>query len=188
MPVIASIDGTARRIYLDPAAAVGGVLSFHTVEQIYQEYRALRRTDEALRRFAPLLRAEGLVPKGGGKFTPRYIVLLAGTKLVIPVGVDVVNVSGEVLTDDQTAPFATDLLTGPVVINYEPPEAEVIQVAGGSGLSPAQATQLIELWRLLGLDPAAPLVATPAAINAGPDIELTLTGDGVTSSTATRQP
>jgi hypothetical protein len=188
MAKIASIDGPTRRIFLDPAAAVGGVLSFHTVEDIYQEYRGRRRTDEALRQFAPLMRAEGNVAKGGGKFTPRYIVLLDGAKLVIPVGPDTVNVSGEVLTDDQTVPFAIDLLSDPVVINYAPPEAEVIQVASGSGLSVEQATQLLELWRVLGLDPAAPLVATPATISAGPDIALTLTGDGVTSATATRQP
>lgn len=187
MPIIDTIDGASRLIYLDAAAVSGGALSFHTVEDIYKEYRVMRRTNENVRKFAPLLRADGNVAKGGGRFTPRYITLLDGAKIVVPDGIGTVNVAGEVLTDDQSVPFDTSLATGPVIINYAPPEAEVIQVATGSGLSPTEQAQLIDVWRRFGLDPAAPLVATPAAITAG-DIEIVLTGDGLTSSTATRQP
>lgn len=47
---------------------------------------------------------------------------------------------------------------------------------------------LSEVWKALGLDPANPVTATPAGITIGAGIEIVLTGDGETTSTATRQP
>lgn len=133
MALIASINGTTRRVYLNPAAAAGGVITFHPTDNLYTEYRALRRTTEAYRRFNALLNASGNVPKGGGKFTPRYTLLLSGTKVVIPAGVPGVIITGELLTDDGSDPFDTSLVTGPCVIRYQPAEAEIIAVSGGGG-------------------------------------------------------
>lgn len=65
--------------------------------------------------------------------------------------------------------------------------AGAVVVTSGSGLSTPQAVQLAEMWRRFGLDPTRPLVSTASSINVGPEIAIALTGDGVTTSTATRQ-
>jgi hypothetical protein len=162
-PVILSIDGEARLIYLDPAAAVNGVLSFHPIDDIYIEYRNRRRVEPDIRQYSPLLEAAGMVPKGGGKFTPRYILLLNGTKIVIPDQLTGVVVTGEVLTDDQTNPFDTSLVTGPVLIQYQPSEAEVIQVGGGEGVADWITLEKAQLRYRLGIDgtKSVPVSSTP---------------------------
>lgn len=128
MALIQFIDGPARLIYLNPLAAVSGEIAFHPVDDLYAEYRAYRRTVEAIRAYSPLMAAAGNVPKGGGKYTPRYTLLLDGTKVVIPNGVARVRVQGELLTDDQTDQFDVSHITNAVLILYQPSEAEVIKV------------------------------------------------------------
>lgn len=200
MGLIASIDGATRRVYLDAAEAVGGVLSFHPTIDMYAAYKMLRAADESVRPFDAFMRAEGNLPKGGGKFTPRFTMLLSGTKVVIPAGVTEVNVTGELLTDDGSRPFDTSLITGPCVINYQPAEAEVIKVtASGNEYSLEQigsavwanatgaavAARLAEAWGRLGLDPSAPLVTGETSITFG-DIALALSQAG-SAVTLTRQ-
>jgi hypothetical protein len=137
--LIASINGVTRRVYLDAAEAIDGVLTFHPTADLYAAYKALRAADESARPFDAFMKAEGNLPKGGGKFTPRFTMLLAGTKVVIPAGVTEVNVTGELLTDDGSKPFDTALVTGPCIINYQPAEAEVIKLtASGNEYSLAQ--------------------------------------------------
>lgn len=157
MAVIDYIDGTGRLVYLAaPAGSPTGALSFHPVDDVYVEYRALRRTVEEYRKYDPFMEAAGKVPKGGGRFTPRYLLLLNGTKLVIPSGVSEVNVTGEVLTDDQSSPFDTSLAGGPVIINYTPPEAEVIEVVVGGGGAPTAEQNAAAVWaHATGVDVAA---------------------------------
>jgi hypothetical protein len=169
MPVIHHIDGVAREVHLDPLAAVGGVISFHPVDDLYVEYRELRRLDESLRAFVPFMEAAGNVPKGGGKFTPRYLVLLGGTKIVIPAGITTVNVTGELLTDDQSYPFDTSLVSSPLTINYAPAEAEVIKiVASGNEYS------LVEIANAV----LAQLMATYIPVDAKRVNGETVIGDG----------
>ena len=51
-----------------------------------------------------------------------------------------------------------------------------------------QNTQLEELWKLQGLDGSDPMTVTPSARSTqSGDIDLAITGDGVTTSTVTRQ-
>ncbi len=61
-------------------------------------------------------------------------------------------------------------------------------IAVGSGLSGAQATQLIELWRLQGLDISNPMTVTPTTRDAGAGIGQAISGDGVNTTTVTRDP
>ena len=77
MAVIQSIDGPNRLIYLHPDTVDA---TWEPVE-LYREYRALRRTDQALRGYNPFLRMEGNIPKGGGKATPRYMLMIEGTRI-----------------------------------------------------------------------------------------------------------
>lgn len=64
---------------------------------------------------------------------------------------------------------------------------ELLATAGSGGLSPTQVTMLTELWRIRGLDPANPVTVTTAQESAG-SIVLDISGDGINTSTLTRQP
>lgn len=67
--------------------------------------------------------------------------------------------------------------------------AGLITVTSGSGLSAAQATQLLELWQLQGLQLGNEMTVTPSQRKVADDtIDLTLSGDGETTSTVTREP
>lgn len=142
MAVVASFDGVLRHVNL-----LSGVTEFHPIEDIYREYREARRTDEALRKWDPFMRGEGNIAKGGGKFTPRYLVMLDGAKIV-PFDEDgTITVTGEVITDDPDLdPDPIDLAhigTRKVYIKYAPSEAEIIQVAtGAAALTPQQEAEL----------------------------------------------
>jgi len=106
----------------------GGVLTFHPTIDLYSAYKTLRAADESIRPYNPFLRADGNLPKGAGKYTPRFTMLLEGTKVVIPANATTVNVTGELLTDDGSTPFDMSLIAGPCTVNYQPAEAEIIKV------------------------------------------------------------
>ena len=120
------IDGLTRRIYLKE-----GVSDFYPIEDIYHEYRNLRRTDESLRKWEPFLLAEGNVSKGGGAFTPRYVMLLEGTK-IIPFNESLqVNQLGDMITDNADVdPILYDVqyITVGKTIFIKPSESETIQL------------------------------------------------------------
>jgi len=144
-PVVDSWDGINRLIYLKE-----GVSDYFPIEDIYHEYRYNRRTDEDLRKYEPLLRAEGNIPKGAGAFTPRYVVLLDGTKIVPYDEVLRINQLGDMITDDPDVDpslYDTSTLTVPKVIFIKPSEAETILIeVGMSSLEIGQA-----VWNSLTL-------------------------------------
>lgn len=81
MSYISTINGSTRKIYLSTDNVVGGVLSFHPVDDLYPEYKALRANNETTRPYNALVSAEGNKPKGRGKFTPRYLLMLESSKI-----------------------------------------------------------------------------------------------------------
>ena len=125
-PIVDSWDGPNRRIYLK-----AGVSDIFPMEDLYHEYRNARRLDEDFRKYEPLMRAEGNIPKGGGAFTPRYVVLLLGTK-VIPFDEDTrINQLGDMITDDPDTDSDLYDLTGfvnPIRVFIQPSESEIIQL------------------------------------------------------------
>lgn len=149
MAVIDHLDTTNKLIYL-----LNGVRSYHPVDDLYHEVRALRRTDENLQKFLVPVIAAGNVPKGGGKYTPRYIIMQNGWRIVPEDTDHTLNVTGEQLTAEGGAgPDCFDftvLSAGTkITVNYEPPAAEVITVAGGSGLDQAQDATLTLIRKFL---------------------------------------
>ncbi len=125
-PVVDAWDGTARLIFLKQ-----GVSDYYPIEDLYHEYRNERRTNEDLRKYEPFLRAEGNIPKGAGAFTPRYVVLLDGTKIVPYDEVLRINQLGDMITDDPDVDpslYDVSTLTVPKVIFIKPSEAETIQL------------------------------------------------------------
>ncbi len=140
-PVVETWDGSARRIRLKM-----GVTTFHPITDLYHEYRYQRSTNEAFRVWEPLIRAEGNVAKGAGLFTPRYLVLLLGTKIMPYDESDTLTQDGEILTDDpDTDPsiYDTSELTVPKTIFVKPVGAEVITVATGSGVTDEDKDDII---------------------------------------------
>ena len=133
MPVVQSWDGTARRIYLLP-----DVTEFHPIEDVYTEYRIERRTNEAFRNYNPFMEAYGNIPKGGGKATPRYLVLLDGVKIV-PYDQNILIVTtGEMISDNpevDPAVFDVSDRTNPVKIFLSPADAEIVYVEIPSPIS-----------------------------------------------------
>jgi len=125
-PVVLSWDGANRRIFLR-----AGVSDIYPIEDLYHEYRNSRRTDESLRKWDALMRAEGNIKKGGGAFTPRYVVLLDGTK-VVPFNESLqVNQLGDMITDDPDVdPTLYDVsgLTVAKPIFIKPSNAETVQL------------------------------------------------------------
>lgn len=130
-PVVDSWDGEARLIYLK-----SGVTTFNWIDDIYKEYRYWRRTDESSRKWLPFMRASGNEPKGGGKFTPRYVTLLDGAR-VVPWDENVlITVTGEGITDNADVdpdPFNTSTRTQPVKLYITPPTSELVLVEVGGG-------------------------------------------------------
>ena len=125
-PVVSVWDGVNRRAYLSQ-----GVSDFYPIEDIYHEYRHARRTDEELRKYNALMRAEGNISKGAGAFTPRYVVLLEDFKL-IPYNESLqINQLGDMITDDPDTDatlYDISTLTTAKPIFIKPSEAETIQL------------------------------------------------------------
>ena len=116
--------------------------------EVYQEMRDDRQATEASRKYDPLMKMDGYIPKGGGRFTPRYATMLDGAKIVPVDGgtAPITTITGEIITDDQTAFIDTSPLTVWPQIDYQPPEAEIIEVQTG-GLSEANiATIATAVW------------------------------------------
>lgn len=124
-PVIDYIDGTNRRIYLR-----SGIISFHPVDDIYKEIRNLRRLDESLRPFDMFVQAGGNLEKSPGNFTPRFLILRLGTKIVPAGDQQTMQILGEVFTDDPGDTPVFDISTLPggtnIFFDYTPSNAELI--------------------------------------------------------------
>lgn len=145
MAVIDHIDGPNRDIYL----SADTVLADFQPMDAYKEMRALRRTDESLRKFDLFLQAKGYEPTGGGKFTARYVVQLDGTRFVPYDTSHELTVIGTVITDDGqsgVACFDRSPLSPSVVvdINYIPPQVEIIEL-GTSGLTPEESAAILQI-------------------------------------------
>jgi len=125
-PVVSSWDGANRRAYL-----AEGVSDFYPIEDIYHEYRNQRRLDHGLRKYEPLLKAAGNIPKGGGAFTPRYVVLLEGFKLIPFNETLQLNQLGDMITDDPDTDATLYDVSGLTVakpIFIKPSNAETVQL------------------------------------------------------------
>jgi hypothetical protein len=67
-------------------------------------------------------------------------------------------------------------------------QAGVLVQGTGSGLDAAQTTQLLEIWRTLGLELGNKITITPTGLDSDDaTIDINFTGDGVTSTVMDRQ-
>lgn len=145
MPLIDTIDGPARRIYLGVDSVSADVVPM----DIYTEMRTLRRTDENLRKYDLFLSGEGKVPKGGGTFTERYVQCLLGTRIVPYDTSHTLKIVSAIITDDgqqgiacfDRSPLSPATL---VDIDYQPQQVEVIEIITGGGIgTPAEVADAV---------------------------------------------
>ena len=171
-PVIGYVDPGQKRIFL----AIG-VREYHPVVDIYTEIRHLRRTDENHRWYDMPVFASGNVPKGGGKFTPRFAIFRNGWRIVPADETHALYITGEQITDDgQSGPSIMDTsLLSPgtnVTIHYEPPASELVRADEEiAALQKAAYFNKVVLDKTFGVAGTLPPIGTQAQpVNNVPDL------------------
>lgn len=170
-----TIDGPNQIIQLDGATEV----SVRAIYSAWVDWTALSDNGKFLEAFTTI---------ADPPTVPVYATLVNGWR-VRPLGGDYTLTlnDGFLYVFGGGDPFVAVASGDEPRIRYENPVLAV-GFATGSGLDAAQQAQLLDLWKRLGLDPANPMITTPDRITAGADVDIALTGDGVSSSTSTRQP
>lgn len=145
------VDYVAKRIYLS-AATFGA--SIDTMD-IYREVRALRRTNPAHQLFKPMVIAGGNIPKIPGRtYTPKYVQLLYGCRLV-PYGMPhLLKVTRDTFTDDGLVGrdcFDRTLLPAGVVVDIDIdfPAVEIVLVSTTTGSGSAPADVAAAVWSFM---------------------------------------
>lgn len=169
MPLVASVDYTAKRIYLTSEATL---TPLDTMD-VYREVRALRVTTFAHRRFKPMIVGGGNIEKiTGVSFTQPYVQLLYGCRIVPADASSRIVLIRETFTDDGVAGAdcfdrATLSNNVEVDIDVQVSSVEVRRVSGGSGLDATQAAQLAvifgQLSDIAGDDHAAVMLRIDAS-------------------------
>lgn len=138
MPVVATWDWSNRRIIM-------GVANYDPID-IYREHRALRRDDETTRKYKPMVRAIGGLPKGGGQRFGNALQTLDGAKIVPLNGSGVNNLQGEIVTDNPDVdadPFDSSGLSNPPRIVTSPISVILEKEISGAGSIPSADKQEI---------------------------------------------
>lgn len=144
---VASVDYPNKRIYLD-ATTISG--EFDTLD-VYREVRALRRTNDDHRKFEPMVVAGGNIQKTPTTYTPAYVRLLYGCRLVPYDTSHSLKLIRETFTDD--AKIGRDCFdrsplspTVEVDIDYDVQEVEIrLITTGGSALTEEEHDFLMSL-------------------------------------------
>tara|TARA_R110000850_G_scaffold271420_1_gene405744 strand:- start:27 stop:599 length:573 start_codon:yes stop_codon:yes gene_type:complete len=189
MAYIASEDYTAKRIYLHADTAIATSLDLINVYLEHIIRRAVNANGE--RRFPRMVLSIGN-ESAGGEFTPQYVDMQNGVRLVpyntshaplitpTPLISRAENLSGRDLFDRSSLTSGVE-----VDIDYRPEISGFKIVNSGSSLTPLQQSQLAELWTLAGLDAANAMTVSSTARTAGTvDLGIASNVDG--SVTVTR--
>lgn len=187
-----TFDGPNALIILDPGTTS---ISVRDVVSRWADWVATSDNAKYLPAFSTL--GGDAIDPIAGTFVPVYAFLLNGWKLRPQAANHTLAVGdGILLVDGGGDPFVNPTGTYTVRINYQQPVQAISFDAGGGGgggggLTVDQAAQLIDLWRVLGLDASQPLTVTPSRRYAGdsgsPVIDQTIAGNAKTLSTVTRQ-
>lgn len=156
-----TFNGLLREIYLDPGTRTLDVLDLYSR---WKEWVAI--ADNAKYPLAFLSVGGNPIDQGAGTFIPGYIYILNGWHIHADMADHTLAVVGGILLRDGGGdPFET--IPGYTIrINYQQP-VQAIQISSGSGLSASQAAQLLELYRIHGLEAGTPLQVSQAARTAG---------------------
>lgn len=137
VPVIDSVDGFARRVYLK-----SGVRSFHPVDDIAAELQQLRSDAELHRRYTPLIIEQGGLFEGGTTYSPKFALYIDGAVVVPFDDVDhELTITGKQI--DGLGGVGIDFidkstLTSSVNVNYTPPSGAEIKIIETGSVVTAQ--------------------------------------------------
>ena len=148
MPLVASVDYPAKRIYLSAATADADLDTL----VVYREVRALRRTTAAHRMYNPIIVAGGNLEKiAGVSYTPAYVQLLYGCRIVPYNGSHSIRLVRDTFTDDGFAGrdcFDRTPLGASVEVNIDVdfPEIEIREVTVGGSTGPTAESIAAAVW------------------------------------------
>lgn len=171
MALIESIYYPNRRVYLTDEN-IG--INIQPIDW-YKEIRTRRRLNlDNGKKFYPLINAFGNQSIGGSKFTPRFVNLATGVRIVPFDATSKLDIRGGLISIDDGLEGAdlfdrSDLVSS-VNVDYQPPQVEIIQVNSGSGLSSSQASQLASLAATLssyGVFSSESLINAPGGSGGG---------------------
>jgi hypothetical protein len=143
VPVVASVDYDLKRVYLD-ASTVGGQVD---MMDVYKEVRALRVSTDSHRNYRPMVLGGGNIQKTATTFTPLFVQLLYGCRIVPYDTSHTLTLIRDTFTDDNfsgvevfdLAPLSP---TTSVNILLSVPQVEVITVGAGAGTVDANIVEV----------------------------------------------
>lgn len=142
-------------------------------------------SDPVLNRFRFPISAIGGQPLPGGQTAGRTFFLNFGWKIRPDEADHELIIRGNLYTSDGSAAIIPTLGNYTVLVSLE---RSSLPQGIGSGLTGEQVTMLLEMYRILGLDPTIPLVVSDTQRRFG-DVSQTISEDGQTGEvTITRDP
>ena len=181
----AQFDGVNLLITLD--APIAGVLN-QDVEQIYDDAKQWQLNANN-RKYPFPFTTSGGEPITDTTLAGQYYFLLnnEGWRIRTTDEDQDVFLEGNLIPTDLDLPMVIGRAGRTVAYFGLQPLTTVI--LSGSGLSSDQATQLIELWKVRGLEVGNPVTITPSGVDTDDGtIDLNLTGDGISITVIERQP
>ena len=199
-----TFDGENKLIIIN-----AGVTEIDVEQDLYSDWKEWVALEENTK-FDYAIRSIGGDPTVGGDFAGATFFVTNGWRVYLDHGV---NFTGNLYSDDYDSPFIVETgiqlaqikvsnLVDKIAPDITGLGAEVWSVTNASGqtygsavtqiaaeqhgLTDSQATMLIELYKIMGLDPATPLITTPSSRTAGASVTQTITGDPATNITVTR--
>lgn len=188
-----SIDGVSKRIILNSTKV--------TASEIWSRWVDWHATNN---HWPLAFQLVGGIELGDGLFIPPYFFLINGWRIRPMESNHNLTITGNLFVEGGGVPVVSTLGTFQVNVNYTVPvQAQGISTNGssnlsasdivaaikselstelthlmtlqnGSGLNSAQATMLLEIYRLYGLDPTKPLIVTDTFRGAGSEIQQTI--------------
>lgn len=173
--VVITINGAAKTITLSDTGDV--IIS---AKELYSRWKEWILTNP---QWEPAFRTFGGDPLGGGAFAGDFYFLNneAGWVITPQEKNHTLTINGNLFGENSLLPIFS-ATSGGFTVNIKQNFSSLTQtVQSGSGLSAAQAIQLLEIYKLHGLDQSAPLVVNKQARTAG-DItqEIEVVGEEVT--------
>ena len=191
MAQIESVDWAAKRFYLHEDTVSAGFDAW----EAFTEVRAIQQANTNNAQNYPLfIQRQGKVPKGGGRFTPRYCSFLTGWRGVPYDQVShnlsllVEMVSDDEISDREVFDRSSIQVDVDIDATYDQVEIIEVNVSGVSAISAELETVIREIHSERGLNAAKPVTVEADNISIGDDIDIAITGDGTSSLTLTRAP
>lgn len=142
-----------------------GITSLDVKTDLYSDWKEwVQLTDNS--KYVPAFESIGGQPIGGGLFAGSIFFLQNGWKIRPQEADHTLTIVGNIFTDDGSEMIIPTI--GDFTVTVKLLVTNLAQgIETGSGLTSQQATQLLEIWKLMGLDIAAALEVNTSNRTAG---------------------